>query len=170
MRFRRQLQAARGDGRQRFDLTDHRGKDAAAQRFLHRPQRVARLARAGDDEPCRIESAGGQAGAIKRADFAQGRARRAPQDTAASASEQSGKRGDKAARCRIAFDLVQAGARQRRQDTQRQQARARAFHGEREAGLQRGKLGPLHHESLSAQSCCSRIVLLIPIRRGAVKP
>lgn len=147
MRFRRQLQAARGDGRQRLDLADRRGKGAAAQRFLHRPQRVACLVWTGDDQPRRIESAGGQAGAIKRAGFAQGRARRAPQDAATSASEQSGKRGSKTARCCIAFDLMQAGARQRRQDTQRQQARARAFHDERETSLQRGKLWPLHHKA-----------------------
>ncbi len=111
MRFCSELQTARRNRRQCLNLADHRGEGAAAQCFFHRPQCIARLAGAGDDETCRIESADNEAGAIKRAGFASNVLRRAPQGEATPVSKQSGKRGAKAARRRVAFDLMQAGAR-----------------------------------------------------------
>jgi hypothetical protein len=111
MRFCSELQTARRNRRQCLGLTDDRGKGTAAQRFLHRPQRIPHLARVGDDETRRVESTGNEAGAVKRAGFASDVLWRAPQGEAAPVGEQSGERDAKTACRRVALDLMQAGAR-----------------------------------------------------------
>jgi len=111
MRFCSELQTARRNRRQCLGLADYHGKDTTAQCFLHRPQCIPHLARVGDDETRRVESAGSEAGAVKRAGFASNVLWRAPQGEATPVGEQSGERDAKTACRRAAFDLMQAGAR-----------------------------------------------------------
>src|SRR5262249_8709070 len=58
--LRRQLQAAGGGGVEVVEFAQHGGQRTAAQPLLQRPQSVGLPRRRDDDEPRRIEAAGGQ--------------------------------------------------------------------------------------------------------------
>ena len=57
--LRRQLQAAGGVGVEVVEFAQHGGQRPAAQPLLQRPQAVGRARGRDDDEPRRIEAAGG---------------------------------------------------------------------------------------------------------------
>src|SRR5260370_167495 len=85
------LQAAAGGRREGADFAEHGGRNGAAQPLLHRPQTLAVVAAARDDEPRRSEAIGGKTGSVEI------RRLQAPEDRSAvklrQARKQSGSEG-----------------------------------------------------------------------------
>ncbi len=107
-RLRRQLQAAGGGEVEAVEFAQHGGQRAAAQPLLQRPQAVGRTRGRNDDEPRRIEAAGGQPRRIEV------ELRLAPQHRpcCGEAAEQGGTEAGRRGIARRPRHLMQAAERQ----------------------------------------------------------
>src|SRR5229473_199661 len=111
-----ELQAAAGGRCERADLAEHRGQGGAAQPLLHRPQYVAVVTTARDDEALGRETASSQAGGVEIA------RREAPEDRSVVPARQSGEKSGGECGGDRAILLVGARAQDLVQGTEREAA------------------------------------------------
>lgn len=115
-----QRQAAAGGEIGRADLADNGGQGGGAQAFLHRPQHLLVAIDGDHDQPVRIDTQRGQAGAVQPAEFPRHLAVLAPQNGArptrsllqAAQQSQAKAKGGRPVAIGFGSDIVQAGSGQ----------------------------------------------------------